>query len=208
MPHIWRMTMTRFCIISILTLSLAMPGVINASSIESSYTKLDFEKECTIDGPAKDEDEAGMGGSYICSIDNTPIIFFQEGDMRQSAGFGAPKQFQTFGPFNHMNTTIEWRSINNKPFAAIVRWFIANMNHDTGNFDKSLEAQVLVVHRVAANPDDLTCIVALVDARANRNANQLAREVADTLTSLFDCRADRPRYHGKRGKYAHDLSIY
>ena len=75
-----------------------------------------------------------------------------------------------------MNETIEWRyTKTDRPYAAIVRFFIENMNPETGAADSKRVGQVLVVHRVANTEDGATCIVGMVDARANENANQRAR---------------------------------
>jgi len=179
---------------------------LSAWSAESSYSNLDFDKHCKFE-KASDDENAGPGSSAICQIGDAPAIYFEEGDLRQSAGFGAPKQYQSFGQFNRMNNVIEWRGENDNPYAAIVRFFIENMNPDTGSPDKAYLGQVLVIHRVAAHEEAGTCIVGLVDARANKNANVLARQVADDLAMSFDCNTDRPKYHGKRGKYAGDLMI-
>lgn len=191
------------------TLSLAISGTASTAEsqypYESFYTKLNLDRDCVFKKPASEE-EAGMGSSGVCRLDNAPMIYFEEGDLRQSVGFGAPKEFQTFGPFNRMNTTIEWRIAQDRPYAAIVRFFIENPNMKTGVVDKASEGQVLVIHRVAQYHEDKTCIVGMVDAKANRNANVLARKVADELASSFKCAADQPKYHGKRGKFAGDLA--
>ncbi len=176
----------------------------NLYPYESFYTKLNLDRDCIFKKPANEE-EAGMGNSGVCRINDAPVIYFMEGDLRQSLGFGAPKEYQTFGPFNRMNTTIEWRIAQDRSYAAIVRFFIENSNMKTGMVDKASEGQVLVIHRVAQYHEDKTCIVGMVDAKANRNANVLARKVADELASSFDCKTDRPQYHGKRGKLAGDL---
>jgi hypothetical protein len=173
---------------------------------ESSYSKLDFDRHCTFEQP-KSEEEAGMGAEGVCRIPGAPVIHFAEGDLRQSAGFGAPKLFESFGQFNRMNQTIEWRSAEGAPYAAIVRFFIENMDPATGSVEKSREGQVLVVHRVAQNPGDTTCIVGMVDARANSKANELARQLADTMAIGFRCGSDRAEYHGKVGPYAGDAGF-
>ena len=176
---------------------------VNAWSDESSYSKLNFDKHCKFENPASEE-EAGMGARAVCQIDDAPVIFFEDGDLRHSAGFGAQKDFQSFGQFNRMNTTIEWRSDNQGPYAAIVRWFIENMNPDSGMADKKYEGQVLVVSRVATQPQESTCIVGMVDAKANKNANVLARKIADTVASPFNCASDRAKYYGNRGDLSGD----
>ncbi len=192
--------MIRYVQIVTLAIFMATIGVTWANSAESSYTKLDFDKDCIFKTPANEEEE-GMGVFGTCNVRNVPMIHYMEGDLRQSVGFGAKKQFQSFGQFNRMNTTIEWRSGGGRPYAAIVRFFIEHAN----NQGQSQEGQVLVVHSVAKTDQDHTCVIGMVDARANPNANLLARQVADTITKSFDCSHDRPEYHGVRGKFAGDF---
>jgi len=168
---------------------------------ESAYSKLDFDKHCTFEKPSDDEN-AGPGASAICQIGNFPTIYFDEGDLRQSVGFGAPKEYQTFGQFNYINNVIEWRSKNGKPYAAIVRFFIQNSHLDNDDGDKANLGQVLVVHRVAENKNGQTCIVGMVDARANANANVLARQIADKLAASFNCTTDKAEYLGIKSKFA------
>ena len=175
-----------------------------AWSGESSFSKLDFDKHCKFEKPSDDEN-AGPGSSATCQIGGAPAIYFMEGDLRQSVGFGASKQYQSFGQFNRMNNVIEWRADSGKPYAAIVRFFIENMNPDTGIPDKARLGQILVIHRVAEHEGAKTCIVGLVDARANTNANVLAKQVADDLAVSFECNTDKPQYHGNRGEFAGDL---
>ena len=178
---------------------------LSALAGESSYTKLNFERDCDFENSANAE-EAGMGTKAVCAAPGRPTIYFSEGDLRQSASFGLPADFQSFSQFNRMNTTIEWRSDKNGPYAAIVRWFIENANPNTGAVDKSHEGQVLMVYRIAKHSEDLTCIAGMVDARANKNANKRARKIADTIAPYFGCGEEQPQYHGKKGKYAGDLN--
>lgn len=173
-----------------------------ALAVESSYSKIDFDRDCKFDPPTSNE---GGGVSGECRFGNNPVMYYLEGDLRQSVGFGAPGKYQSFGQFNYMNNVIEWRSNNGKPFAAIVRFFINIAVDDILAKKKPREGQVLVVHRVAQSPDDLTCIVGMVDARANRNANVIAREIADELAEDFRCGQTRPKYYGKKGAFAGDL---
>ncbi len=168
---------------------------------ESAYSKLNLDKDCKFDAPSDDEN-AGPGSSAKCQIGNFPTIYFDEGDLRQSIGFGAPKKYQTFGQFNYINNVIEWRSKNGKPYAAIVRFFIQNSHLDNNDGDKANLGQVLVVHRVAKSSKGQTCIVGMVDARANANANVLARQIADKLATSFNCATDKAEYLGIKGKFA------
>jgi len=190
--------MIHYIQITALAIFLATIGITSANAAKSSYTQLDIDKDCTFKMPANEEEE-GMGSFGTCHVSNAPVIHLMEGDLRHSVGFGAIKQFQSFGQFNRMNTTIEWRSNGERPYSAIVRFFIDNPD------DRPQEGQVLVVHRVAETDNGHTCVVGMVDARANRNANILARQVADTMARSFNCSQDRPEYHGARGRFAGDL---
>ena len=108
------------------------------------------------------------------------------------------------GPFNQTNDTVEWRLSGGRPFATILRWFIENSNPDTGAPDEAHRGQVLVVSRVAQPGEGGACVVGYVDALANPNANEMARNVADTLAADFTCMSDTPVYHGQRGPLAGD----
>ncbi len=192
--------MRHYIQITALAIFLATIGITSANAAESSYTRLDFDKDCTFKSPANEEEE-GMGSFGTCYVGNAPTIHLMEGDLRHSVGFGAIKQFQSFGQFNRMNTTIGWRSNGERPYSAIVRFFIDNTNAD----GRSQEGQVLVIQRVAETDHGHTCVVGMVDARANHHANLLARQVADTLARSFNCSQDHPEYHGARGRFAGDL---
>jgi len=192
--------MVRYIRIATLATFMALTGLAWANTAKSSYTKLDFDKNCTFKTPAHEEEE-GMGVIGTCYVGNAPVIHYMEGDLRQSVGFGAIKQFQSFGQFNRMNTTIEWRSNGGRTYAAIMRFFIDHANNE----GRSREGQVLVIHRVAETDKGQTCIVGMVDARANHNANLLARQVADTMAKSFNCSRDHPKYYGTRGKFAGDF---
>lgn len=80
------------------------------------------------------------------------------------------------GAFADPHNIIEWRSVNGRPFAAIQRYF----------FDGK---QVLTVHRL--NPDKTSCVAGSVAVAPDRDANQLAVEIADTVALHFKCGTDR-----------------
>lgn len=168
-------------------------------AISSTYSRLDIGKDCT----ETSSNEAG--GSYRCAGFDGYAVHFAEGDLRQSVFFGhvgdwhAGRAWESFGQFNYINDTVEWRLKDGKPFATILRWFIENPNPDTGSPDEAHRGQVLVVSRVAQPDDGDGCVVGYVDALANGDANTLARQVADTLAGGFACRVDEPQFHGNRG---------
>src|SRR5690606_17827543 len=93
-------------------------------------------------------------------------------------------------PFNHLGEKIEWRLSNAeggwKPFATILRYFVQREEGED-------EGQILVVTRLEPGA---TCHVAYIDAVANENANEMAREAADDLARDFDC-ADEPEIVGE-----------
>lgn len=181
----------------------------NSTNIDSAYTKLNFEGGCVWEKPASEE-EAGMGGSAVCAGYNyhgsTWPVYFAESDIRQFVSFGNITDLNSlaggFSQWNSVNTTIEWRLKNGKPYATILRWFIDNVNSNTGNADKKTQGNVLVISKVAQANNSDSCVIGYVDTRANKNANVLARQVADKFGESFVCRLDEARFYGKRGKYS------
>lgn len=161
----------------------------------SAYTKLNYDKHC------KTLEEYELGVSAKCTGYKDYPVYFSEGDLRQMVRFGhanpKSKRWQSFGGFNNVGETIEWRLSSGTPIATILRWYI-----DSGEEGVS-ESQILVVSTIAThdNPEN-ACIAGYIDARANKNANILARKIADTLALNFNCAVDKPVYHGERGKFS------
>jgi hypothetical protein len=56
---------------------------------------------------------------------------------------------------------------------------------------------LLVITRL---PPGAACHVAYVDVKANANANDLAREAADTLARDFRCGTDKVKIFGASGR--------
>lgn len=180
---------------------LALTGPVTAA--DSTYTDLDLDKCKTI---ASDD----MGAIMKCKGLKGYDIHFLEGDLRQSMLYGPVRKeliegaFESFEPFNHVNTKVEWRlDASGKPFAAILRWFIENIG-DTGSPTKEAEGQVLVISRVAQPDDGLSCVVGYVDALSNPNANELARQIADNEARDFACGYQESTWTGKRGDKTSD----
>jgi hypothetical protein len=148
----------------------------------SVYTKFDIAKCPKLDVGNADE---GDGGSWLCSGYGNLKIYFAEGDLRQFVGIGkSPKKTcaaeQTFGGFNSINTTIEWRLKNGKPIAAIQRWTVS---YDPEDSTKT--KTWLIVTRI--EPSN-SCRMAVVEG-AFPNANVKAREIADQSAENFVCGA-------------------
>lgn len=169
-----------------------------AQSAESVYTKLNLDKDCVFHSSYE------QGASAYCKGYNGYPVHFSEGDLRQMVRFGhlggLLGQWESFGQFNHVNDTIEWRLEGGKPYATILRWFIENTNQN-GEVTEARKGQVLVISKVADthNGNPVSCVVGYVDAKANSNANALARKVADTLGKTFRCIENTPAFHGVRG---------
>ena len=179
--------------------------VSSAVAAESVFTKLDLENGCVF------HSEYELGTSAYCEGYKGYPVHFSEGDLRQMVRFGhvgkLEDQWESFAQFNRVNDTIEWRLKNKKPHAAILRWFIENSSQD-GDYSKQLEGQVLVISRVADHERPFSCVVGYVDARANQNANVMARQLADERASSFECGKEKPAFVGERGPYAGDPSSY
>ncbi len=167
-----------------------------AGEMTSAYSKLDLGKDCTF------HQSDDQGGSAKCKGFGDYPVHFAEGDLRQMVEYGfitaQDRGWMSFSEWNRINDTIEWRLDAKRPVATIARWFIENID-DTGSANKALEGQVLVISKVGQPGEFDACVVGYVDAKANPNANVIARQVADTLAARFRCGEDRPVFHGTRG---------
>lgn len=164
-----------------------------AAPAQSRYVKFHLD-QCTV--VERDEES----GSIVqrCTGSDGFAFYVAEGDLRFFVGYGPngreQRSFnQTLPPFNSINDTLELRSRigANKPHATILRYFT-----DSGMGDGSPKGQVLVVTKLDG---DEACHMAYVDALANSNANELARQAADSSEN-FDCATDEPRIVGKGGR--------
>jgi len=167
--------------------SCFMMGSVFAEPFE--YSTIELETGCIY------YEQYEQGGRAYCDGLKGYPVHFSEGDLRQMAQFGhigeVGTHWESFAQFNHIGDTVEWRLDKNLPYAAILRWFIEN-----------IEGQVLVVSKVASHASPQSCVVGYVDARANKNANKIARNVAIKFAKKFKCGTDTPVYHGNRGETA------
>ena len=190
----------------LLSVSLAASMAVAARANESVYTDRDLDACKTIS-----EEEEGGSVDLLCSGYKDFTVYFKEGDLRQSIAYGPvsdasiAQAFETFGPFNHTGAKIEWRlGAGGTPVATIVRWFVADPE-TTGEADARY-GQVLVVSTVATKDNPTSCVAGYVDALENKDANTLARAVADDEAAGFACGVNEPQWHGKRGKLAGEPS--
>ena len=169
-----------------------------AETIGSIYSSA-AAKDCRTISGKKDGDSS----TQICPGKNGLILLVNEGDLRQTVSVGRsaraaakePAAESWFGPFNSSGNTVEWRVADGRPFAIIQRWQIAD-NDDQGKSGPK-DKPMLVVTRLPPGP---VCHVAYVDATANANANELARQAADETARSFICSKDEVRIVGTRGR--------
>jgi len=90
---------------------------------------------------------------------------------------------------------VEWRGARTRngfePYATIVRVIVKDPDTLVGG------GHVLAVMRIAQRE---ACLAAAVDVSANKEANALAREAADTVARTFACGKDKPRVSGAATK--------
>jgi hypothetical protein len=168
---------------------LSAPAI--AQTVESQYTSFDA-KTCRHRKGKGVEDY----GSWTCSGYRNLRVLLSAGDQRMQVTYGDWKKddialSQTFPAFNNVyEGTVEWRiekqpDGKTRPFATILRWNVmleADSRNATGPITST--GRVLVVTRLGPGG---VCHVGYVDARANPDANALARRIADENARTFKC---------------------
>ena len=176
----------------------ATPAV--SQPIEYVYTKFDAKK-CKHERGKQVEDY----GSWLCPGYEKLNVLLSAGDQRMYVTYGSGKQkdlaaSQTFPGFNDVyEGTVEWRIEKTdgkaRPFATILRWNVVtpdDREKATGPIKST--GRVLVVTRLGPGG---TCHVGYVDAKANPDANELARRIADEKARTFKCGKDKAIVSGK-----------
>ena len=160
-------------------------------TIESRYTAFDAKK-CRHQKGKGVEDY----GAWTCPGYRNLRVLLSAGDQRMQVSYGNWKKddialSQTFPAFNNVyEGTVEWRiekqpDGRTRPFATILRWNVmleADSRNATGPVTST--GRVLVVTRLGPGG---VCHVGYVDARANPDANALARRIADESARTFKC---------------------
>jgi hypothetical protein len=166
----------------------------------SAYSSL-AARNCWIDGPGRVEDSP----TRVCHGKATLVV--SKDDKRESVSVGRnrdeaakePAAQTFFGPFNSALPSIEWRIAGNNPFAMIQRWRIADVvDQITSAGGGGPDAKPLLV--VSRLPPGAVCPVAYVDAAANPNADELARQAADQIARDFKCGSDEAKVLGTPGR--------
>lgn len=167
----------------------------SAHAAESVYTTLDLDACAVLD----QDDESG-GISLQCDGLPGHPVFVSEGDLRFDVDYGVPNErWESFGPFNAINETVEWRVADGVPHAAILRFFI-DTGMTGGPEDKG---EALVVSRVGTEAAP-GCVVAVIDAKVEQ-ANGVARGAA-AMATRFACGADMPVGVGPEDSFAHSFN--
>ena len=162
-----------------------------SGEVSSIYSSLALEK-CTL---IEEEPEFGTS-TWKCEGQAGYAVYPTEADLRFYLAFGKNGALATTGgetvpPFNRLGATMEWR-VENKggvwtPFATIVRYYYSGGTGEP-------EGQVLVVSKFENGE---TCPVGYINALTSKNANLLARQLADRAARDFLCSTDRSTYVGE-----------
>lgn len=169
-----------------------------AEEASSAYTKVDVRKDCKHEPGRAEEDYGG----WLCKGYAAAPMWLGAGDQRMFVSFGRrakdePAASETLAPFNDFyEGVVEWRLAAGMPFAAIMRW---NYKTQADRENRKATGRALVVTRLPPGP---VCHVGYVDARANANANALARQIADGHARGFVCGKDKPVILGAVGRGA------
>ncbi len=177
-----------------------LPFAADAADIGSAYSKIE-DDNCRLVA------EYEAGATSVCEGHAGIWIRIDDGDARVSVIFGVDpdadpelgRRFESFQSFNNIGDVIEWRFRDGeRPFAAILRWLIS-VHQDTDDSNERKTGQVLVISRVSDDSGP-GCVVGYVDALVNKDANVMARKIADTMAADFQCDVDEPVYHGETGR--------
>lgn len=185
--------------LAVLTTCIGLNGA-HAQSVGSSYTST-APKDCRQIGKPSDLDGST---TRVCPGKDGLVVLIAEDDLREIVSVGRnrkqaaeePAANVWFAPFNSSESTIEWRTAGEKPFAIVQRWHIAD-NTDLDKQGRPKTKAMLVVTRLPPGP---VCHVAYVDAIANPTANELARKAADDFARGFTCGKDEVKIIGTRGR--------
>lgn len=176
--------MRKFALIAA-ALLISLPA--GAAEFVSAYTDVDLDACEMI---SSDE----VGATWACEgLDGYPVVI-SEGDLRMTVSYGENAMdevamSQGFGPFNRLGAKMEWLAPADdpdNPVATILRWYLQK-GEGPG------ESQILVVTQLEPGA---VCQVAWIDATANPNANEMARDAAEELVGGFDC-GGMPKIRGE-----------
>ena len=181
---------------SLLASLVLLAGPAESGEITHQYTKLDQGSCMTL---TLNEDEGYS--QQVCKGADGIAVFVSEGDLRTSVAYrnqAAYDRYFTFGNFNHVGETMEWRLRDDngykQPFATILRWYVS--------IDDANEKQALVITKIEESD---FCVAGFVEATENKGANELARQIADTVAPSFVCDRDQAQWYGNTGPLARSM---
>ena len=171
----------------------------NAQTFSSSYTST-APKDCRTIGKPSDLDGST---TQVCPGKSGLVVLISEGDLRETVSVGRNREAAAkepaaeawFASFNSTDHTVEWRAVDDKPFAIIQRWLIADINAP----DKTGSPTTKPMLAVTRLPPGPVCHVAYIDGQANSNPNELARQAADEFARDFKCGKDEVKVVGEKG---------
>jgi hypothetical protein len=174
----------------------------SAQTIGSVYTST-APGNCRVSGSRNGVDDST---TRFCPGRAGLGVLVSEDDLRETISVGRtrvtaasePAAQAWFAPFNSSNATVEWRALDDKPFAIIQRWHLDD-NSDEDKNGRPTAKPILVVTRL---PPGAVCHVAYVDVKANPDANELARKAADEFARGFECGKDEVKVIGNSGRAA------
>lgn len=153
------------------------------TGLASTYSDVDLEK-CDL---LSEEREEGSSATWRCDGFGAVPLIVKEGDGRIDVDVGVESDdFATIGAFNTIGKTAEWRLRDGKPFAVIFRYEDAT--------EGAAGRTVLAVEKVGAAGSP-GCRVGQV-AGDTPDANQVARDMADSAAADFVCGQDEPAMIG------------
>jgi hypothetical protein len=193
------------CLLGIALVALCVAGLMPispaaAQTFGSSYTST-APKDCHVSSGGNGVDDSTI---RLCPGKAGLKILISEDDLRETVSVGRsraaaakePAAQRWFDPFNSTGTTVEWRTLDGKPFAIIQRWHIAD-NSDPDKDGRPIAKPMLAVTRL---PPGEVCHVAYIDVQANPDANELARKAADETARQFKCGTDAVKVIGASGR--------
>ncbi|MFO1034065.1 MAG: hypothetical protein U1E15_08360 [Hyphomicrobiales bacterium] len=177
---------------AILFLLSATPALAGNSSAYTTY-KLDSCKVIEKNGGVEEASDVWLCQGYQGKLDYSFVYF--EGDLRGFMPMGRNARnhcaaTQTFNHFNSAGDTVEWRLKDGKPIAAIVRWTVS---YDPEDSEKT--KTWLVVTKLEKKN---SCHMAFVEG-AYPNANEKARDLADSLAGSFTCKGSKAVFVANAG---------
>ena len=165
---------------------LAMPAV--AQPVTTVYSRIDDQciERGLPDAPVVEIICQAPGDwSLILHVsDHGASITYLDGQGHRSSPLSPPAR-ALFGSFH---TVVEWREQVGSVFASIHRYHHETPAEMSGGPGEAW--QTLMVTALRSGDSVPACVVAFIDASAIRDANQLARDVADRLAPGWDCALD------------------